>query len=131
MMPDPNDATSQIVSAYESYDASPKVQARRSGANLGNQAIASERDGRFETSMSSYLAVSRNAARDVDVGCGAGHLLEKLIRWGFAPTNLLGVDLLPDRIMRARSNCPGVTFLNANADNIPIPSATIDLVCCW
>lgn len=42
----------------------------------------------------------------VDVGCGyGGHLLD-FLRFGFAPQNLRGIELLPDRAAAARAKLP-------------------------
>jgi SAM-dependent methyltransferase len=48
----------------------------------------------------------------VDVGCGyGGHLLD-FLRIGFAPANLQGIELLPDRAAGARAKLPAALLLH-------------------
>ncbi len=44
--------------------------------------------------------------RLLEVGCGSGGNLLELLRMGFAPQHLSGVELLPDRFQLARSVLP-------------------------
>src|ERR1700688_3827382 len=51
------------------------------------------------------LALFKRHARDalanqniLEVGCGNGHILRELIKWGARPENVVGVDVLPDQI---------------------------------
>ncbi|MCA8971889.1 MAG: class I SAM-dependent methyltransferase [Planctomycetes bacterium] len=65
--------------------------------------------------------------RDLDIleiGCGAGGLLRRLVRFG----NSVGVELYPDlaAVCRERSTRPTVC---GNAYALPFPDASFDLVC--
>jgi SAM-dependent methyltransferase len=44
--------------------------------------------------------------RIVEVGCGGGANLLELLRFGFAPDHLVGLELLPDRAAHARRTLP-------------------------
>jgi SAM-dependent methyltransferase len=48
-----------------------------------------------------------------EVGCGAGGNLLELLRMGFAPQHLAGVELLPERLARARQVLPPAVALQA------------------
>src|SRR6188508_3498811 len=50
----------------------------------------------------------------LDVGCGTGSVLRDFLRYGARPERLAGVDLLEERIERARSLAPNVDFRVAN-----------------
>jgi SAM-dependent methyltransferase len=65
----------------------------------------------------------------LEVGCGTGGILRRLIRWGACPENIAGVDLVSDNIEQARRLCPSAVSLSCgNAASIPFPDATFDMV---
>src|SRR3954471_18786171 len=47
-------------------------------------------------------------SRVLDVGCGDGAVLREMLRYGASVEDLSGIDLLPERIERARELTPGV-----------------------
>ncbi len=68
-------------------------------------------------------------ARIFEVGCGRGEWLRQLVKWGAEPKNLVGLDILPDRIAHARDTCPsGITLLCRNAADTKLASSAFDLV---
>jgi SAM-dependent methyltransferase len=67
--------------------------------------------------------------RAVEVGCGAGGNLLELIQLGFEPARLQGLELLPDRVARARERLPAaVTLHGGDATVAPIAPGSQDLV---
>jgi ubiquinone/menaquinone biosynthesis C-methylase UbiE len=64
----------------------------------------------------------------LDIGCGGGELLSWLCEQGARPDNLVGVDLLPDSVERARRKYPAITFLEANAEKLDFPDASFDVI---
>ncbi len=65
----------------------------------------------------------------LEVGCGAGGNLLELLRLGFAPQHLTGVELLPARCAHARSVLPaGVTLIEGDALRIDLPAQSQDIV---
>jgi SAM-dependent methyltransferase len=65
----------------------------------------------------------------LEVGCGHGSWLREFIKWGASPGNLTGIDLLPDRIEKAKQLCPqGVELRCANASKLPFNDDSFDLV---
>jgi ubiquinone/menaquinone biosynthesis C-methylase UbiE len=67
--------------------------------------------------------------RILDVGCGAGGGLRQLLNWGAQPENLVGVDLLEDRIENARRLCPADVELKCGSgEQLPFEDATFDIV---
>jgi SAM-dependent methyltransferase len=65
--------------------------------------------------------------RALDVGCGEGGLLRDLIHYGATPGNLVGVDLLPERIARARQAAPHLDFRVADGAELPLDDGSVDL----
>lgn len=65
----------------------------------------------------------------VDLGCGTGGNLLDFIRIGFEPANLIGLELLDDRVQRAQELLPSATQVIAgDATKAPITDASVDIV---
>ena len=70
-----------------------------------------------------------SALRLLEVGCGTGGNLLELLRLGFAPQHLTGIELLPDRLEQARHVLPAATALIAgDATAAAIAPASLDFV---
>lgn len=70
--------------------------------------------------------VELEGARVLDVGCGSGYLLHRLLEFGAGAAT--GVDLMPARIEAARLRYPQLTFVCANAAELPFSNGEFDLV---
>lgn len=70
--------------------------------------------------------VKLDGANVLDVGCGSGYLLHRLVEFGAGRST--GVDLMPGRIEAARSRYPGIRFTCADAANLPFERAEFDIV---
>lgn len=57
----------------------------------------------------------------VDLGCGSGGLAVLLDSKGLRPSRYLGVDLIDERLSAARIAAPWADFVQASADDIPLP----------
>jgi SAM-dependent methyltransferase len=69
------------------------------------------------------------ALRAVEVGCGAGGNLLELLRFGFRPEHLAGIELLPQRLAHARGVLPATVRLWAgDAADADIEPASHDVV---
>jgi SAM-dependent methyltransferase len=67
--------------------------------------------------------------RVLEVGCGTGDNLLDLIRLGFEPRNLVGVEMLLGRADRARSRLPaGVEVHNGDAATLDLAGGSFDVV---
>lgn len=70
-----------------------------------------------------------SALRLVEVGCGAGGNLLELLRLGFRPGHLQGVELLPHRLAQARELLPPSLALHGgDACALALPEASQDIV---
>ena len=47
-----------------------------------------------------------DTAKVLEIGCGTGHWLREFVKWGAQPENVVGIDLLADRVAEARRLCP-------------------------
>jgi SAM-dependent methyltransferase len=66
--------------------------------------------------------------RVLDVGCGDGSVLRDMLRYGAAADDLYGVDLLQDRVERARELTPGAHIEVADAQSLNHEDGAFDLV---
>ena len=67
--------------------------------------------------------------RLLEVGCGAGGNLLELLRLGFAPQNLSGIELLPERLALARAMLPeALTLQGGDALDAPVEAQSLDIV---
>lgn len=64
----------------------------------------------------------------LEVGCGSGGHLLRLLSLGVPAGRLHGMDLLPDRIEEAKSLHEGVDFRSGNAAMLPWANGTMDLI---
>lgn len=65
----------------------------------------------------------------LEVGCGDGYNLLKFIELGFKPINLIGNELLPARVEKARGLLPSqVKIIEGNALNMEIEPSSLDIV---
>jgi ubiquinone/menaquinone biosynthesis C-methylase UbiE len=65
----------------------------------------------------------------LEVGCGTGHWLLEFTKWGARPENVWGIDLLPDRLAKARTLCSsGVRLQCASIAELPFRNSSFDVV---
>jgi SAM-dependent methyltransferase len=63
----------------------------------------------------------------LDLGCGAGGELARLVDDGARVSNLTGVDLLPPRVQAAAESLPKARFAVANGAELPFRDEAFDL----
>ena len=100
------------------------VKKSRDGRNdLGHNPEVLFQSFAFEKSIirSLYKIPDFTTLKVLDVGCGEGGSLLNLIRLGFEPENLSGIDILNERITRAQVKFPDIKFITGDAANMPFP----------
>jgi SAM-dependent methyltransferase len=70
-----------------------------------------------------------SSRRVLEVGCGTGSNLLELLRIGFSPRNLAGIELLPERFAQAMQRLPaGVMLMQGDASLVDLPDQSEDVV---
>ena len=72
----------------------------------GHLLMIQERERRLLTLLNRYGFASLKEKKILEVGCGTGQWLREFIKWGALPENVTGIDLLADRVSKARRLCP-------------------------
>ena len=80
------------------------------------------------TALRSATNLSRETSRILDVGCGGGGSLTRLLQLGFQPENLYGIDLLQERIDEGGRNYPNLNLTCGDAASMTFESNMFDLV---
>ncbi len=118
----------RLREVYQQYATAGFGASKWSSANRGNQAMVAERERKIHDLLRRFGFLPLTGRRILDVGCGTGEPLGRFADWGAKPENLFGVDLIPERIRTARLNFPKLTFQLANAEALPFPDGSFDLV---
>jgi SAM-dependent methyltransferase len=104
---------------------------RYAPGNAANAFIVEERDRVLHEALGA-AGLGDLAGRDVlDVGCGSGQELEKLVGSGAERARLHGLDLLEHRIGEGRRRAPDLDLRVGDATALPWPDASFDLELCF
>ncbi len=118
----------RLRDVYRQYAAGGYEHSRWSRTNPGNEAIARERERKTCELLQRTGFFPFGHKRILDIGCGTGEQLAIFAEWGARSENLFGIDLIPERISAARLNFPRISFQLANAESLPFPDRSFDLV---
>src|SRR5438046_2773842 len=116
----------RIAAAYENLEE--RAGRRWDPANQGNHAILAERRRRTTRVLQGAGLVPLTGRRVLEVGSGTGAELAWLRELGAEPSNLIGVDLLEDRVAAARKAFPDLDFRQGNAEHLEFGPGEFDLV---
>ena len=116
----------RIGAAYEGLDA--RWARRWDLANPGNRAILAERRRQSSRLLAEAGLLPLAGRRVLEVGSGSGGELAWLRELGAMPTDLVGVDLLPERVAAAQKAFPEIEFRQGNAERLEFAAAEFDLV---
>jgi SAM-dependent methyltransferase len=96
--------------------------------NQANLFIVQQRQRDVLASLKKNGFTSLSNLLILEMGCGGGGVLTEHLGFGASPKNLIGVDLLLDRLLHAHHILPGSGFANADGQSLPYSSKTFDLV---
>jgi ubiquinone/menaquinone biosynthesis C-methylase UbiE len=116
----------RIRAAYAKRQES---DSRYSCFSPGHLFMVQQRERRLLTLLRRYGFTALESKTLLEVGCGTGQWLRDFVKWGALPENVTGIDLLPERLSRARRLCPaGVRLQIASAAQLPFANERFDLV---
>ncbi len=122
--------TDEIASIAERYERR-KAAAANPYARLNPDVLAGRQERqRALVSLLKARGIGDLAGLSVlEIGCGGGANLLELLLLGAEPENLVGNELLPDRLAEARRVLPSaVRLLSGDASALPFEPGSFDLV---
>jgi len=124
-----DDAEARIKLAYERRRHSVLTPLLDTYARPGNLFYYQSRERQVVELLRRNFGRDLQSVKVLDVGCGTGYWLRDLIKWGVAPENLAGVDLLEESVAEARQRCPnGVRIDCESAARLAFEDGAFDLV---
>jgi ubiquinone/menaquinone biosynthesis C-methylase UbiE len=79
--------------------------------------------------LSAYECIPLETKKILEIGCGNGDLLRDFIKWGARPENIIGIDLLPDRVAEAIHLCPkAIDIQQGNAAKLQFADESFDVI---
>lgn len=116
----------RVKDVYRIYDASDRAQRKRDPRRPGVQRMRSER-----WQISGELLAGRfsetTAMRLLDVGCGEGEDLVRIKRL-LPRAEAFGIDLIPERISRAKLVVPDAHLEVRGGEALPFPDRSVQVV---
>jgi ubiquinone/menaquinone biosynthesis C-methylase UbiE len=110
---------------YSRYAGSRRKQRAWAADNPGNAAIRGELLGHLLGLAAPEIG---GTGAILDVGCGTGWWLRKLVEAEVAPERLHGIDIQPERVAAAREAVPGAEIDVGDARRLPFPDGTFAVV---
>jgi SAM-dependent methyltransferase len=117
----------RIVADYERRAAEVPPD-RYSATNPGHLFIRQTIERALVRMLGEAGALPLSDRRILDVGCGEGHWLADLETLGASRERLAGVDLVEERVDRARARLPGADIRLGDASHLPWEDESFDLV---
>ena len=93
------------------------------------QQMLREREAALRRLFASQGWLTLQDKRVLEVGCGSGGNLQRLLQMGFRAEHLAGIELLPERFQAARTSLPeAVRLIEGDACGVDWPPQSLDAV---
>lgn len=116
--------TERIREVYGRYDDEDRASTHWDPAAPGNREILAERD----LLLAEALNQVPSTTRVLELGCGSGEVLAAMASSGLQST---GIDLLGERVERARSRLPDSRLLVGSGTDLPFADDGFGIVTCF
>jgi SAM-dependent methyltransferase len=127
-LPDAGEGETERIAAYYQQREAAGLARRYSLFQRGSLFRVQQFERDVLAALARHGLGSLGGQRILDVGCGDGGFLRRLVSWGADPTLLAGVDLLPERVATARRIEPCLDVQRADASKLPFEDASFDQV---
>ena len=117
----------RIKAAYERRKSQEKGRLY-SYFNQANLFVIHQRERAIIHALKQLRLSDLSDKKILDVGCGSGGFLREFVKYGAKPKNLYGIDLLEERIEKARELNPNIDFRCGDASNLPYEDHFFDMV---
>lgn len=119
------DEPGAVVARYARRGAADRYRADRPEV----QQMLREREAALRRLFAAHGWQERADKRVLEVGCGSGGNLQRLIDMGFRAEHLAGIELLPERFQAAREALPAaVQLIEGDACAVEWPPESVDAV---
>jgi len=119
----------ETAAVRERYARRPAGEWRYHPLNPSALAMAQERERGIARLLREHGWRDPSACRLVEVGSGSGGNLLQMLRLGFQPEHLMGIELLGERHAQARALLPeAVSLLQGDATRAAVAGASQDIV---
>jgi ubiquinone/menaquinone biosynthesis C-methylase UbiE len=97
--------------------------------NPAHLLMLQEREKSLLRLLSRHDCQSLERKKILEIGCGTGDLLRDFVKWGARPENVMGIDLLPERVAEAIHLCPNaMQIYQGNAALLEWSNNSFDIV---
>jgi ubiquinone/menaquinone biosynthesis C-methylase UbiE len=104
------------------------ISERYSRTNPGHLFALHEREATMAAMLRSNGLRSLAGLRILDIGCGRGATIRQYLDHEADPTQLWGIDLLPEFVRQARATSPSLHAICGSASDLPFPDGSFDFV---
>lgn len=119
----------RIQEEYQRRDQGGNEERRYSLLDPPNLYFLQKRESVLLSTLRHHNVTNLSTLKLLDLGCGSGGELLRWISYGFSPSNCEGVELMPERVKRARSVLPQtVRIQHGDAKELPYADQSFDLV---
>ncbi|MDD5070147.1 MAG: class I SAM-dependent methyltransferase, partial [Candidatus Omnitrophica bacterium] len=118
----------RIKQVYAGYAIKRSLKKKWNAKTPGNLFLIESRNSFLKQIIRTKLDKPFDQLKALDIGCGSGDLLNAFFESGFKAENLYGVDLIPQRLDKAKLRQPNFQLACLNAEKLNFSAKKFDLV---